>query len=280
MEKSNTKIFIPTTLLLFAAIFLTVIPIYFNFTYFIWAAGITMISVHFIYTRRVILRYWKWYASYMFDEKMVGFRKKVEKPRLFFYSIFWPIMSLSIYVILTTNPTGTLWKDVLLFAPFVFLYIVGVLFLDLTWKPKFESRYIPLVKKNLKQRQQKFKSNYTLSQVAQIFDGMVDNGFLEYMDLEKQKNHREQFVEIFSKGIVPSAPIFDLHIPLIDAPYFFTQLRFKTHTLTNPKLEKIFLINGEPIKSGSLRNSKYNAINSRSKSEIQYKSEEIFSKIH
>lgn len=280
MEKSKTKIFISTLLILLPVIFYTGITLYLNFTLFVWVTGISMIVIQMFYTWKLIIRYSIWYADYMFDEKMVGFRKKLEKPRIFFYSIFWPIMSLSIYVILATNPKGTLWKDVLLFAPFVFLFIVGVLFLDLTWKPKFENTYIPLVKKNLKQRQLNFKSNYTLSQLAQIFDGMVDNGFLEFMDLEKQKYHRDQFVEILKKGIVPSSPLFDLNIPVIDAVYFFDELNNKIDGLSNPKLAKIFLINGKGIKPGSLRSSKSNSKNSRSKSEIEHQIDGIFSKIH
>ncbi|TXD79900.1 hypothetical protein [Algoriphagus ratkowskyi] len=267
-------------MLLIAVIFFTAIIQYFNTTYFIWATGITMISVQLFYTWKLIKRYPVWFADYMFDEKMVGLRKKVEKPRIFFYSIFWPIMGLCIYVVVTTPPKGDLWKDVFLFAPFVFLFIFGVLFLDLTWKSSFENRYIPLVKKTLKQGQKEFKTHYSSAQLAKIFDGLVDLGLIEYMDLEKQKFHREQFVEIFRKGIVPPAPQFDLNIQVIDAVYFFTQLNFKIDSLTNTRLAKIFLIKGEPIKSGSLRSSKHNAKKTRSKSETEHHLDAIFSEIH
>src|SRR5690606_32056417 len=124
----------------------------------------------------------------------------------------------------TTPPKGELWKDIFLFTPFVCLFIFGVLFLDLTWKSSFENRYIPLVKRTLKHRQKEFKTHYSSAQIAKIFDGLVDLGFMEYMDLEKQKYQREHFIEIFRKGIVPPSPQFDLNIQVIDAVYFFSQL--------------------------------------------------------
>ncbi|WP_425639105.1 hypothetical protein ACPUEN_05455 [Algoriphagus yeomjeoni] len=280
MEKSNPKILLSTLFILLPVIFYTGITIFFNFNLFVWGSGISMIVVQLFYTWKLIRRYSIWYANYMFDEKMVGFRKKVEKPRIFFYSIFWPIMSLSTYAILVSNPTGTLWKDVLLFAPFVFLFIVGVLILDLTWKKRFENRYIPLVKDTLKKSQKKFRTHYTSGQLAKIFDGLVEYGFIEYMDFEKQKSHREKFVAFFEKGTTPSTPLFDLNIPVIDAVYFFDELNNKIDGLSYPTLAKIFLINGKAIKPGSLRSSKSISKNSRSKSEIEYQIDGIFSKIH
>jgi hypothetical protein len=280
MEISNAKLLIPTLLLLIAVIFFTAIIQYFNFTYFLWATGVTMISVQLFYTWKLIKRYPAWFTDYMFDEKMVGLRKKVEKPRIFFYSIFWPIMSLCIYVVLTTRAKGDLWKDVFLFAPIIFLFIFGVLFLDLTWKSSFENRYIPLVKKTLKQRQKVFKTHYSSAQLTKIFDGMVDLGFMEYMDLEKQKYHREQFVEIFKNGKIPANPSFDLIIPGTDVHYFFTQLKFKIDKLTDTKLSTIFLNNGKPINLGSIRTERYNSKKLRVKSEIEYQLDGIFSKIH
>lgn len=239
-----------------------------------------MVLIHLFYIWKLIKRYSIWYTDYMFDEKMVGFRKKVEKPRIFFYSIFWPLMCLSTYVVCVLSPTGTLWKDVLLFAPFVFLFIVGLLILDLTWKKRFENRYIPLVKNTLNKSQKKFRTHYTSEQLEKIFDGLLEYGFIEYMDLEKQKSHKEQFVVFFGKGTTPSSPLFDLNFPVIDAVYFFDELNNKIDGLSYPKLAKIFLINGKAIKPGSLRSSKSISKNSRSKSEIEYQIDGIFSKIH
>ncbi|UZD23536.1 hypothetical protein PBT90_09060 [Algoriphagus halophytocola] len=280
MEKSTTKIFISTLLILLPVIFYTSITLYLNFTLFVWITGISMVLIQLFYIWKLIRRYSIWYTDYMFDEKMAGFRKKVEKPRIFFYSIFWPLMCVSTFVVCVSNPTGTLWKDVLLFAPFVFLFIVGVLILDLTWKKRFENRYIPLVKNTLNKSQKKFRTHYTSGQLEKIFDGLLEYGFIEYLDLEKQKSHREQFVVCFGKGTTPSTPLFDLNIPVIDAVYFFDELNNKIDGLSYPTLAKIFLINGKAIKPGSLRSSKSISKNSRSKSEIEYQIDGIFSKIH
>jgi hypothetical protein len=210
MEKSTTKIFISTLLILLPVIFYTSITLYLDFTIFVWLTGISMILIQLFYIWKLISRYSMWYTDYMFDEKMVGFRKKVEKPRIFFYSIFWPLMCISTYVVCVLSSTGTLWKDVLLFAPFVFLFIVGLLILDLTWKKRFENRYIPLVKNTLNKSQKKFRTHYTSGQLEKIFEGLLEYGFIEYMDLEKQKSHKEQFVVFFGKGTTPSTPLFDL----------------------------------------------------------------------
>lgn len=96
---------------------------------------------------RIIYHYFVWYTSYMFNERVVGFDKKVERPRLYLYSVFFPIMATMVSVFMGKNYTGDIFSGVILSSLWLGVFIISFLIINLAWGNKFEDRFIPNVTK-------------------------------------------------------------------------------------------------------------------------------------
>ncbi|MCH7411874.1 hypothetical protein MM213_00125 [Belliella sp. R4-6] len=199
----------------------------------------------------------------MFDKNVVGLRKKVEKPRLFFYSIFLPVMVLCIYIILKAPSTGRFLNDILLNSLFITLYIIGLVFLDLTWKNDFESRFIPFAREIVAKRGYEFKSLINDDSLGSIFDSLIRCGFLEYLDDAIRRNDRQKFILVFKNGYYPEVPLFKMKMDNIQTHYFFDCLKENISGLDLRGYLKIFFHdrrNKQPTEE-SIRASKSKATN-------------------
>ncbi|MCH7410908.1 hypothetical protein MM239_15980 [Belliella sp. DSM 111904] len=214
----------------------------------------------------------------MFDKNVAGLKKKVEKPRLFFYSIFLPVMGLCIYIILKTPSTGRFLNDILLNSLFITLFIVSMVFLDLTWKKGFENRYIPFVRDIVTKRGYEFKSLLDEDSLGSIFDSLIRCGFLEYLDDAIRSADRQRFIRIFKNGNYPEVPIFKMKMDNIQTHYFFDCLKENISGLDLRGYLRIFFhdrMNKQPTEE-SIRVSKSKATNEpKRKDELNL----IFSKL-
>lgn len=242
--------------------------------------GAIMLAISSYLTVKFYKRYFPLYAATMFNSKPLEFNKHIDKPRIFIYSLFWPIVIISMIWFMAHEQNSSIWIETLLKSVKLGFFLIASWICNLTWNRDFESKYIPKIKGRLKVESQDFKCEYSNEQLETIFNGMTHFGYLEYETSEERLVKRQLFVKTFRDERLPDSPPFDLNLPVIDAVAFFTQLRLKINGLTNPKLSKIFLIKEKPIKPNSIKNSKYNAGQSRGQSEIEHNIEGIFSKIH
>ena len=118
----------------------------------------------------------------MFNERVVGFDKKVERPRLYLYSVFFPIMATMVSVFMGKNYTGDIFSGVILSSLWLGVFIISFLIINLAWGNKFEDRFIPNVTKMIASRNNEFKTSFTTSQLAMIFDNLVEYEFMDFMD--------------------------------------------------------------------------------------------------
>ncbi|UCS92509.1 hypothetical protein KZP23_17695 [Echinicola marina] len=261
--KSKSKILLRAALIFVAVIIYTSLFIYFRFNYFVWTTGLGMTCILLFYTWKMIRRYPAWYAAYMFDGKIVGLKKKVEKPRLFFYSVFWPPMVLSIYVVFSTPSTETMSNSILLYSLFISLFISGVAFLNLTWKSDFESRYIPFIRDAVAKRNYEFKAQIDDESLGSIFDGLISFGFLEYLDDSLRISNRKKFIRIFKEGYYPDKPLFKMKMDNIQTHYFFDCLKENINGLDLDGYLQIFYHdrNKKQPTEDSIRSSKSKSLN-------------------
>ena len=136
---------------------------------------------------RLLYHYFVWYTSYMFNERVVGFDKKVERPRLYLYSVFFPIMAIMVFVFLGQNHSGEVFSAVIFSSLWIGLFFVSYLIINLAWSDTFEDRFIPNVTKMIASRNTGFKTSFTPEQMAIIFDNLVEYEFLDFIDEDLRK---------------------------------------------------------------------------------------------
>lgn len=194
---------------------------------------------------RIIYHYFVWYTSYMFNERVVGFDKKVERPRLYLYSVFFPIMAAMVYVFMGKNYTGDIFSGVILSSLWIGVFFISFLIINLAWGNKFEDRFIPNVTKMIANRNNEFKTSFTPFQLAMIFDNLVEYEFMDFMDEGLRKEKRQNFVEIFTNGRPPQAPLFKLLMNNPQTHYLHQKIEKKSQNFTLEKFLMIFSNNNE-----------------------------------
>ncbi len=246
-------------LLLLAGAYNTLFIYYSDFNTFRYVTVTIMIVVGAYYIFKLVRRYPIWYSEYMFNRKPVGMKKKVEKPRLFFYSFSVPIMLLSIFVFLNSSSYGLLLKDVAFFSLIFGLFIISLIFMDFTWSMKFEERFLPKAKKIINENKIKdFEIELNKSQLENMFDNFVKHGIFMYDDDQVRIEDRESFVRLFLGGKFPLNPMFKLEFRNPSTSYLLTKLQQYTVNLNSSNLGKIFTNKNGHLKPGSLYASKSN----------------------
>ncbi len=160
------------------------------------------------------LKCFYWYTSYMIFNKNT-FVSKVDKPRVFMFSIITPLLILTFYILnyyQSSNIFGYKWKEVNLWFDIVFCITFSSLFYILcilsvfTLSKKFEKLYLPKVVKNLEIVYDTYTSYYSIKQLNDIFDGLVEHNFLIYEDFDKQNFDKEKFIDLIISGKFPDHP--------------------------------------------------------------------------
>lgn len=164
------------------------------------------------------LKCFNWYTSYMIFNKKT-FISKFDKPRVFMFSILTPLLILTFYILnyyQSSNIFSYKWKEVNLWFDIVFCIIVSSLFYILcilsvfTLSKKFEKLYLSKVVKNLEIIYDTYASYYSIKQLNDIFDGLVEHNFLIYEDFDKQNFDKEKFTDLIISGKFPDHPFLNL----------------------------------------------------------------------
>lgn len=116
--------------------------------------SVTLILIFFLFlVGKLIKKYIHWFTQHMFNKKITGYNKKIEKPRMLFYLVFGLllILVLILYRSLSLEAKIILGYDVSLVG-FVVLNILSatsIFFIWNTWNVQFEKIIIPAVQSNL-----------------------------------------------------------------------------------------------------------------------------------
>lgn len=227
-----------------------------------------------------------WYSAVM----LVGntpFSKKVDRPRVFFFSLFYSsflLIFLAFYKYMGEPLESNLTWNLVLFYKLmlsVFLFLGGLVFLLLTFvfSKKFESFYLPELKNAsqiLEGSKGSLKKKMTEERAKEVFDNLKNCNyvFLEG-DLEKEKLQRNMFVRLFSSDRsksklsrysktqkrsiaddIPLNPIVKLLMTNVEVKIFFEYLMKETKLFHYYELAEIFGDeNGDSFNYNSLSTS-------------------------
>lgn len=203
-----------------------------------------------------------WYATFMMGGRK-AFNKQVDRPRVFLFSILFPALNL-IYLTLKTVSPYFLRADtsvtaqtltVLYFSVIIALFSVFAMLLFFTFSKKFEQVYLPGVKKAFQRFEPDFKSTLDSNTVEEIFDRMVENGFLSYEDLEEQNEQRKLFVEIFVTGKLPEEQLFFLHLSNRQIMIFYKHFAEKLEKFDLHHIVRIFKNKNRKLSVESIKES-------------------------
>lgn len=191
----------------------------------------------------------------MFNERVAGFDKKVERSRIYLYSVFFPLMAAMVFVFLGQNHSGEVFSTVFFSTLWIGLFFVSYLIINLAWSDTFEDRFIPNVTRMIASRNTEFKTSFTPEQMAIIFDNLVEYEFLDFIDEDLRKEKRRNFVEIFMRGRPPLAPQFKLLMNNPQTHYLHQKIEKQSKDFTLEKFLRIFSNNNESATSKSVLSS-------------------------
>lgn len=187
----------------------------------------------------------RWYASYMMTYKST-FQAKVDRPRIFIFSIFLPTLFIIFYsfnyfnsnVALTERIDNSIF-DIFLCVILISLFAIIFLLLLKTLSRSFERLYLSKVQKLVRNYTSDFTSYASVEKMRQIFDGLTRYDFLWFEDLNEQSEIRNRFVEIFTTGNFPSEPLFQLKMDNLQTYVLFEYLAKETKDLSLTGFMKI-----------------------------------------
>ncbi|CDS93837.1 membrane hypothetical protein [Sphingobacterium sp. PM2-P1-29] len=243
-------------------IFITAITslgiLYFSFDTFFMVVKPTMMILLLAITFLFFRKCFKWYASYMMTDKST-FQAKVDRPRIFIFSIFLPALLIVFYSIdsLKSNEAQTEGSANSIYAIFlcvVLISLFAIIFLLLikTLSKSFERLYLTKVQKIVKNSIRDFKTNISVDDATTIFNKLVQNGYLVYEDFDNQKEQSEAFVNIFVAGILPSEPKYSLQMKNSQINVLFDCFQNITKELDWHNFKRIFTRKDEEINLDSL----------------------------
>lgn len=202
-----------------------------------------------------------WYASYMMNGRS-NFHTKVDKPRIFLFSIFLPLLFIIVSVInsfegfeFKINENVNLIFNTLFCTSLISLFGVILLLLFKTLGSSFENLYLPKVKEIVQKSTCDFKTKLSASDTEQIFKRLIKNGYLIYDDFDKEKEHSKVFVEVFVNGVLPSSPMFQLNMDYPQINVVYDCFQKITKDLDWIKFKKIFKSNENEINLSSRSSS-------------------------
>lgn len=196
--------------------------------------AILLIVISIMFLRRCFI----WYATYMMTGKNI-FQPKVDRPRVFIFSIFLPVLLL-ILITLNTFKGFSFDTDegmnIILNTFFIFLmislFLVVLLLLFKTLMKSFESLYLPNIQQIVRSYTTSFTSYARAEELRNVFDGLIKYDFLWYEDLNEQNEMRNRFVEIFVTGNFPAEPLFQLKMDNLQTYVLFENLEKDTKDLS------------------------------------------------
>lgn len=172
-----------------------------------------------------------WYTTFMIND-IKTFKPKVDKPRVFMFSIFLPTMGIVFY--LFKNYNGFSWNnrfihlnklfDLLYLSSVSALFATFSILLFFTLTQKFELVFLPKLKEKVRKLNRDFKSDMKHERVALIFDRLIKLGFMEYEDYKEQIESKDTFVRIFVQGKLPEQVCFTLAMDNIQTYCFYKLL--------------------------------------------------------
>lgn len=234
------------------------------FQYFNWFLTIItfILLVLFIVIASLFLKKClNWYASYMTNGKS-NFHPKVDKPRVFLFSIFLPLLFIIVSVFnsfegfeFQLHENVNLIFNAFFCTSLVSLFAVVLLFLFKTLGSSFENLYLPKVKEIVQKSTCDFKSTLLPANLTSLFDRLLEYDFLSYEDLEEQKKMKEKFIDIFSSGLFPQAPLFKLNMDNVQTHVLFKKLNGNGVSITLGGMGKIFMNENGILKAKSISNS-------------------------
>lgn len=227
----------------------------FSFQLYKTVTCVIMLFVTGYYFVKIFKRSLKWYTLYMFNEPTVSIDKKVEKPRLFFYSISMPVMIIVLVYSFNVVQSGYTWIDITAFAVLNCLFFVSFLLINLTWSTTFENRYLPMIKNVIIRDNVGFKSSLTATELNHIFDRLVEHTFLEYLDEREKQEKRDEFSRIFINGILPDVPKFKLEMDNIQTYYVYKRFEKHTDRFTLEKFLNVFSNKNNKVSGSSILSS-------------------------
>ncbi|WP_114751929.1 hypothetical protein [Pleomorphovibrio marinus] len=217
--------------------------------------GTAMIILSSYLIIRLLYHYFIWYTSFMFNERVVGFDKKVERPRIYLYSVFFPVMVAMVFVFLGQNNFGEVFSTMFFSTLWIGLFFVSYLIINLAWDDSFSDRFIPNVTRMIASRNTGFKTSFTPEQLAIIFDNLVEYEFLEFIDEDLRMEKRQRFVEIFKRGRPPLTPEFKLLMNNPQTHYLHQKIEKQSKDFSLEKFLRIFSNNNESATSKSVLSS-------------------------
>ena len=214
---------------------------------------------------RILILYSNCYIYYMLNDTYRGYSKNSEKPRLLFYSLFFPI-SIIFFILIknfgesnqsltgNTNVFNTItFPNSIPLTILLFSFIISVLAMFTTWTKKFENSLIPAIKSHLKNNNpQDFENRYTEIELENIFDKLIENDYINIINEDENILDKDLFVKILSEGILPETPLFKLNMNNIVTHVFFTLFIEKTNKMSLEKFLKIFINTNKKHSAGSI----------------------------
>jgi len=194
----------------------------------------------------------KWYMEYALNLKTT-FDSKVDKPRVFFISLFVPLMIFSLYLISIYKEstsfhgdfsTINIIMDVSYISIFLLLFMVTGYLMFYLFKPSFAELYLPKIKSKASNFLSKRKDLISYKQAEFLFDNMIKHGFIIYEDLSNQTEMKSKFIEVLQKGLVLESPLFDLKMTNIQTKLFQDQLKSINKKYTLRFVLSVFTIKG------------------------------------
>lgn len=253
--------FIIVLILIFIAVITSFGILSYSFdTFFMVVKPIMMmllLAITFLFFRKCF----KWYASYMMTDKST-FHAKVDRPRIFIFSIFLPILFIIFYSItsLKSNEAQTEGSANLIFyilscAILISLFAIVFMLLVKTLSKSFEKLYLQKVQKVVKESIGDFKTKLLPTNLSIIFDRLLEYDFLSYEDLEEQKKMKEKFIDIFSSGIYPNEPFLKLNMDNIQTHVLYQKFKGVGISITLTGMTKIFMNENGKVTAKSISNS-------------------------
>src|SRR5690606_30727978 len=186
-----------------------------------------------------------WYTTYMLGGEST-FKKKVDRPRVYLFSILFPILIFVYYNInhvpsmfLVENPRIYVQAiSALYFCILLSLSATIVTLLIFALSEKFEALYLHKFQEAVSNILPQRKINPSRAEV--IFNGLVRQGFLEYEDFNEQVEKRSDFVDIFVNGTIPENPAFKLKMDNIQSYHFYKKLKSEFRTFKLKDGPRIF----------------------------------------
>ncbi len=211
-----------------------------------------------------------WYSAFMLVGKK-PFNKKVDRPRVFFFTLFYGVLLLLSFVFyqyliipLENSVTKSqIVGDLTTSSVMVVVSVVIFVLLIFTFSKKFEKVYLPKFKEptqTIKQVIKSSKKRMKKERVEEIFENLKEQGFLVLeADEAKENKQKSELVRLLTSsrskskdnwisevqnrriaGDIPRVPVIKVEMKNAELKIFFDNLRKETNLFHYYELAEIF----------------------------------------